>query len=93
MTWRTMRRSRWCGVSDPARTDGGHRLRDAAVAVVAGDLLDDVDLGGGVGPERRDRHVLHGRPGVGRRRDLEADGREQPGRSSLAVEVGAEDAR
>ena len=23
MAWRTVRRSRWCSLSDPARTDGG----------------------------------------------------------------------
>ena len=53
--------------------------RDVAVAEVTGDLLDHVDLGGGVGPEAsapsRAARSRRRRPG----RDLEPDRAEQPG--------------
>ena len=50
-----------------------------AVAVVAGDLFDDVDLGGGVGPEARHGDVLLGATVVARRGDVEADRPQQAG--------------
>src|SRR5256885_929422 len=46
-------------VAEATEVDGGRNHRaDAVVAVVAADLLDDVDLGGGVEPPRWNRDVV-----------------------------------
>ena len=56
------RRSRWYGVSPPMPGLTGDVLAMLLVAVVAGHLLDEVDLAGvDVGPERRGRDVVHAR--------------------------------
>ena len=66
-----------------------HRPGDVAVAVVTGDLLDHLDLGGDVRPERGRHHVLDaGHVAGGRRR--EADGC-QVGRDGGGVQVRPED--
>ena len=64
-----------------------HPRDDVGVAVVAPDLLDDVDLLGRVRPPRRQRHVHDGAGPV----DGVADRVEQPGQVA-GREVGAEDA-
>ena len=72
------------------------RPRDVAVAVVAGDLLDHVDLGDGVGPEGRHGHELLGAVVGSGRRDLEPDRAQQagdPGGGELGTEDGVHTGR